>query len=691
MEIKQSVCNYCATGCNLSFTIDEDKIIAIRGEKEYPVNKGTACIKGANLDKQCTEYGKQRLPLLRNEKGEMEEISWEKAFNMFVEKMNDVAKKYGKESVAYISTGQIPIEEMALLGLVGRGFMKMEGDGNTRLCMSTSVVAYKQAFGFDAPPYTLADLELSDTMIFIGANPAVAHPVLWIRIRKNTTAKKIAIDPRESETVKGMDEWYDIKPKSDLILLYTVSNILIENDWIDKEFIERHTEDFEGYKKHVKKYTLDNVQEKTGISPERVMELAKIIHEGKRVSIWWTMGVNQGYEAVRTAEAIINICAMTGNIGREGTGPNSLTGQCNAMGSRMFSNTTCLYGGREYGNENDRKVVREALNIEDIDIPKRATLPYPEIVKGALNGKIKALWIVATNPMDSWIDNKEFKKAVENLDFLVVQDLYSDTDTAKEADLFLPAIPAIKKEGVLINTERRLSALVPLISRKENEKTDYEIFLGIGKALGREKELKEWETPEGAFELLKKCSKGMPCDITGVTYEKLRESKGIQWPFKEGDKDLKDERRLFEDFKFYSPNGKMKFMYEDVKENSIRETTEYPYMLNTGRGSIGQWHTQTRTREIPVVKKMVSEEAYIELSNILASDLGIEDGELIEVSSSNGNKINIKAKINSKLKRDQLFAPMHYEKTNMLTEEVFDAYSGEPSYKFVTINVKKIK
>ncbi|WP_297629655.1 molybdopterin oxidoreductase family protein [uncultured Clostridium sp.] len=690
MEIKQSACNYCATGCNLSFTLENDKITLIRGAKEYPVNSGTACIKGLNLDKQCTEYGKQRLPLLRNEKGEMEEIGWEDAFRIFVEKMDETRGKYGDKSVAYISTGQIPIEEMALLGLIGRGFMQMHGDGNTRLCMSSSVVAYKQAFGFDAPSYTLRDLELSDTMIFIGANPAVAHPVLWGRIRKNKAAKKIAIDPRKSETVKGVDEWYDIKPKSDLILLYTLANILIENDWIDKEYIEKHTEDFEGFKNHVKKYTLEDVEEKTGMTKERVVALAETIHNGKKVSIWWTMGVNQGYEAVRTAQAIINICVMTGNIGREGTGPNSLTGQCNAMGSRLYSNTTCLYAGRDYGNENDRKVVREILGVDDEDIPKAPTLPYPEIVKGALNGEIKALWIVATNPMDSWIDNKEFKKVVDNLDFLVVQDLYSDTDTAKVADLFLPAIPAIKKEGVLINTERRLSALVPLISKKENELTDYEIFLGIGKALGREKELEKWKTPKDAFELLKECSKDMPCDITGVTYEMLRESKGVQWPFKKGEELIDDERRLFEDGVYYRPNGKVKFMYEDVMENTLKETNEYPYMLNTGRGSVGQWHTQTRTREIPMVKKMVSEEAYIEISNILASDLGIVNDEIIQVSSPNGNKVNIKAKINPQLKRDQLFAPMHYFATNQLTEEIFDAYSREPSYKFATINIKKI-
>lgn len=316
MEIKQSVCNYCSTGCNLSFTVEDNKIVKILGQKDYPVNNGTACIKGLNLDKQCTVYGKQRLPLLRGEDGKMHEISWEEAFEVFVKKMGEIQEKHGKESTAFISTGQMPMEEMALLGLIGRGFMGMHGDGNTRLCMATSAVAYKQSFGFDAPPYTLHDIDLTDTLILIGANPAIAHPVTWGRIRRNKDAKLIVIDPRKSETAAFADDWYGINPKTDLTLLYTLANVLIEKGYINEEYIEKYTEGFDGFKEHVKKYSLEDCEAKTGISKERVLELAETINNGERVSFWWTMGVNQGYEAVRTAQAIINIAVMTGNIGR---------------------------------------------------------------------------------------------------------------------------------------------------------------------------------------------------------------------------------------------------------------------------------------------------------------------------------------------------------------------------------------
>ena len=209
----------------------------------------------------------------------------------------------------------------------------------------------------------------------------------------------------------------------------------------------------------------------------RVLELAKIIHEGKRVSFWWTMGVNQSYEAVRTAQAIINLALITGNMGREGTGANSLTGQCNAMGSRMFSNTTALYGGGEYNNKERRKVVADILGMDENMLPTKPTLDYEQIIKGINKGEIKGLWVVCTNPRHSFSNNEEFKKAMKNLDFFVVQDIYEDTDSSKECDLYLPSVPAIKKEGFLINTERRLSALVPVLEKEEDELSDYEILL----------------------------------------------------------------------------------------------------------------------------------------------------------------------------------------------------------------------
>ena len=686
MKRIQSTCNYCALACNLDFYTEDGKIKRVVPTPHYPVNKGFSCIKGLNLDKQCTKFNGSKKPLLKMKDGERKAIEWKEAFDLFASKMTAIQEKYGKESVAYISTGQLPTEEMALLGHVGRSYMGINGDGNTRLCMASAVVAYKQSFGFDAPPYTLKDLELSDTIFFIGANPVIAHPIAWGRVRKNKDAKIITIDPRKSETAMNSDMWIDIKTKGDLALFYTLANVLIEKGWIDQDYINNYTEGFEDFKAHVKKYTLEDVEERTGISKMRVLELAKIIHEGKRVSFWWTMGVNQSYEAVRTAQAIINLALITGNMGREGTGANSLTGQCNAMGSRMFSNTTALYGGGEYNNKERRKVVADILGMDENMLPTKPTLDYEQIIKGINKGEIKGLWVVCTNPRHSFSNNEEFKKAMKYLDFFVVQDIYEDTDSSKECDLYLPSVPAIKKEGFLINTERRLSALVPVLEKEEDELSDYEILLGIGEALGMGSLLDKWRTPEDAFKLLRECSKGMPCDITGVSYERLRDSKGIQWPCRKGEELESDERRLF-----YTPSGKAKFIFEDVTENPNATNEEFPFNLNTGRGTVGQWHTHTRTREIQAVTNIVSQKAYVDINRKDAEKLDIKENDEVLIHSSNGHTSKFIARLTDNLKEKTLYAPIHYIETNLLTPSVFDPYSKEPSYKTVQVNIEKVR
>ena len=691
MKRIQSTCNYCALACNLDFYTEDGKIKRVVPTPHYPVNKGFSCIKGLNLDKQCTKFNGSKKPLLKMKDGKRKAIEWKEAFDLFASKMTAIQEKYGKESVAYISTGQLPTEEMALLGHVGRSYMGINGDGNTRLCMASAVVAYKQSFGFDAPPYTLKDLELSDTIFFIGANPVIAHPIAWGRVRKNKDAKIITIDPRKSETAMNSDMWIDIKTKGDLALFYTLANVLIEKGWIDQDYINNYTEGFEDFKAHVKKYTLEDVEERTGISKMRVLELAKIIHEGKSVSFWWTMGVNQSYEAVRTAQAIINLALITGNMGREGTGANSLTGQCNAMGSRMFSNTTALYGGGEYNNQERRKVVADILGMDENMLPTKPTLDYEQIIKGINKGEIKGLWVVCTNPRHSFSNNEEFKKAMKNLDFFVVQDIYEDTDSSKECDLYLPSVPAIKKEGFLINTERRLSALVPVLEKEEDELSDYEILLGIGEALGMGSLLDKWRTPEDAFKLLRECSKGMPCDITGVTYERLRDSKGIQWPCREGEELESDERRLFEDGKYYTPSGKAKLIFEDVTENPNTTNEEFPFNLNTGRGTVGQWHTHTRTREIQAVTNIVPQKAYVDINRKDAERLDIKENDEVLIHSSNGHTSKFIARLTDNLKEKTLYAPIHYIETNLLTPSVFDPYSKEPSYKTVQVNIEKVR
>ncbi len=426
MKKVQSTCNYCALDCNLDFYVEDNRVVKAVPTKGYPVNDGFCCIKGLSLDKQQTTVKPNSLPKIRQEDGSMKMVSWEEGFSYVADKLKEIQGKYGPESVAGISTGQLTLEEFAVFGHVMRNYLKANVDGNTRLCMATAVVAHKQSFGFDAPGYTLKDLELSDTIIFIGSNPVVAHPILWGRVRQNQVPghKVVVIDPRRSETAMNADYWYGLRWRSDLLLLYTVANLLIEKDWIDHAFIREHTEKFEEFKAFVKAYTLERGAEGTGLSKEQILELAELIHRGKRVSFWWTMGVNQGYEAVRTAQAIINLALMTGNIGKPGTGANSITGQCNAMGSRAYSNTAVFFGGGDFTNPDRRKRISKVLGVGEEMLADKPTKTYNQIIEEINAGEIKGLWILCTNPRDSWTNNETFASAVKKLELFVVQDIY---------------------------------------------------------------------------------------------------------------------------------------------------------------------------------------------------------------------------------------------------------------------------
>lgn len=690
MKKVQSTCNYCALDCNLDFYVEDNQIIKVVPTKGYPVNNGFACIKGLSLDKQQTTVDRPPLPKIKKEDGSFEYVSWEEGFKYVADKLLELQDKYGKESIAGISTGQLTMEEFAIFGHVMRNYLKTNVDGNTRLCMATAVVAHKQSFGFDAPGFTLKDIELSDTIILIGANPVVAHPILWERVVRNKNKKLIVIDPRRSETAQNADYWYGLRGKSDLTLLYTVANLLIEKDYIDKEYIERNTEGFEEFKEFVKSYTLDRAAKVTDLKREQIIELVELIHRGERVSFWWTMGVNQGYEAVRTAQAIINLALMTGNIGREGTGANSITGQCNAMGSRTYSNTAAFFGGGDFNNPGRRKRIAEVLGVEEHHLAEKPTATYNEIIEGINEGKIKGLWILCTNPRHSWTNNETFARAIEKLELFVVQDIYDDTDSAEKSTVFFPAVSGIKKEGTYINLERRISAMRPCLEKSKDERDDYEIIYGVGKALGMGSLLDKWKTPKDCFELMKECSRGMPCDMTGITWEGLENSHGIQWPFKEGEVLEDDQRRLYQDGKFFTPSKKAKFIFEEVRENPLPTTEKFPYVLNTGRGTVGQWHTQTRTKEVQFIEDVSVKRAYIYMNTKLAREYGVEENDFICVYSINGENSKFFVKITDNLRYEELYAPIHYIECNKLTPSIYDSYSKEPSYKSTPIYFEKL-
>lgn len=691
--VTDMVCGFCATGCSLRVHLKEGRAVNLTPTTDYPVNLGMACPKGWEALNVLDAPDRATIPLLRNADGQLEPASWHTALETFCDRFKEIGAKHGPQSVAFLSTGQMVSEEMALLGALAKfGMGMVHGDGNTRQCMATAVTAYKESFGFDAPPYTYQDFEESDVIVLVGSNLCVAHPIMWERVCRNPNSPHIVVvDPRRTETAMAATTHLAIQPKSDLTLFYALAHLLIREGWIDREFIQASTTGFEEFARFVRPYTPERAAEASGIPVETIEQVARMIHDGRRVSFWWTMGVNQNYEGVRIAQSLINLALMTGNIGRPGAGANSITGQCNAMGSRMWSNTTGLYAGRDFANAEHRFEVAEALDIPVERIPTEDSWPYHKIIDGIRSGEIKGLWIVCTNTAHSWIHQSEARELLNQLEFLVVQDMYYTTETAQLADLVLPAAGWGEKEGTFINSERRLG-VVKRVRRPPGEALpDFSIFRLVAEYWGCGEMFAEWTSPEAAFEILKRLSQGRPCDITGIDdYAALDHAGGAQWPCAEPVAEVAQQRRLFEDGRFYHPDGRAKFCWEESRAMPELPDLEYPFLLLTGRGTASQWHTQTRTGKSAVLKKLYPERLYVEIHSEDARELCIENYDRVVIRSRRG-EVLASAFVTPTVARGQLFLPMHYEATNQLTLPHFDPYSHQPSYKDCAVSIAPIQ
>ncbi len=692
-----SICGYCATGCQLKIHLDaQGNAINLTPAPGYPVNLGMACPKGWQALDPLDSPDRATTPLLRDESGALKLADWPAALDAFVSRFRSIRETHGRESAAFLSTGQIPFEEMAYLGCLwkfGMGFL--HGDANTRQCMATAVTAYKQSFGFDAPPATYADFEESDVIVLVGANLCIAHPILWQRVMRNKRKPQIiVIDPRATETAQVATQHVALKPKGDLALFYSLAHCIIRDGRTDPESIV-NTEGYESFATFVQDYPPAAVVGRTGLSAATIEALALTVStRGKRVSWWWTMGINQSYEGVRAAQAMINLALITGNIGKPGTGANSITGQCNAMGSRLFSNTTSLVGGHDFADAAHREKVSGLLAIPLDTIPSDPTLAYDQIFDAVEAGKIKALWIVATNPIHSWINHGRLAKLRDKLDFLVVQDMYHNTESARVADLVLPAAGWGEKDGCFINSERRIAVTRAARRAPGIALSDFRIFRLIAHAWGCGEMFAKWTDPQAVFKLLRNLTRDRPCDITGVRdYAHLDEQGGIQWPLSESqisdfEFQIPNERRLFEGGKFFTPSGKAKIFFSEPADLPEPTDHEFPFTLLTGRGTSSQWHTLTRTGKSDVLKKLCPTAAYVELHPQDAAALGLGPDDTVLVRSRRG-ELRASVYIAPTVQPGHVFIPMHYPAVNQLTHPSFDPHSRQPNYKACAVSIRK--
>lgn len=703
------VCGFCSTGCGLTAHLRGGQAINLSAASDYPVNLGMACPKGWEALTPLSAPDRATTPLLRNPRtGRFQAVDWDDALQVFTVRFKALLDQHGPESIAFLSSGQICTEEMALLGALFKfGMGALHCDSNTRQCMATSHVAYKQSFGFDAPPYTYRDFEESDVLVFIGSNLCVAHPIMWQRVLRNPHKPEIVvIDPRKTETALAATQHLAILPKSDLIFLYGVARALIQRRAVKREFVDAHTNGFDDFGAFAQQFTPEMVCAATGLDAGSFEKFIDTIARGQRVSFWWTMGVNQGHESTRTAQAVINLALMTGSIGRPGTGANSITGQCNAMGSRLFANATGLLGGRDFLNAQHRAEIARLLGIPQERIPATNSIAYDQILDRVRDGRIKGLWVIGTNPSHSWIGHDALNSDLNRLEFLVVQDAYTTTETARHAHLLLPAAAWGEKEGTFINSERRIG-VVKKVSRAPGQAlADFHIFRLIAHYWGCGNLFNAWTSPQAAFQILKALSAGHPCDFSGIEdYRHLDACGGIQWPappstprfsgvtaeFMSGQTvSTVSERRLFEDGVFYHADGKAKFIFEQPR--GLPETTdaEFPFVLLTGRGSTSQWHTLTRTNKSEILRRLAPSKLHVEIHPDDARTLRVRGGSRVRIASRRG-AVSAAVLVTATVQRGQVYLPMHDPTVNKVTLPVFDPYSRQPGYKFCAVRIERME
>ena len=676
----KTTCGYCSVGCGMLIGVKDGKAVAARGNPDHPVNRGKLCPKGLSEHHILDAPGRATQPLLRKN-GKLEPVSWDEALETMIERIGLIQAKHGFGSLGVVGTGQLLTEEFYTLGkLVQLGFRTPNHDGNTTLCMASAVSGYKLSFGSDGPPGNYTDLETADVILLIGANIADNHPILCNRLERNKNRTLIVVDPRVTKTAMMADIHLPVKPRSDIALINGIAHILIRDGLINRDYIGQHTNGFDELAAFVLKFTPQHVAEVTGLSVAQIERVASLYGQAKAAFIGWTMGVNHSTQGAATVTAINNLALITGNIGRTGAAPFSITGQCNAMGTREAGFTSSLPGYRKFDNPDDREALAALWGLDVRYIPKARGLAYPDIIEAAVTGKIKALWFIATNPAVSFPNYSVLEQALRSVEFLVVQDGFHPTPTSDFADLVLPAAIWGEKEGTYTNSERRVSKANRIVAAPGEARADFDIFLDLAERMGvRDVLYPGWSTTQDAFREWQRVSAGRMCDYSQFTWDEIEAAGGMQW----------GGERLYSDGVFPTADGRAKLHLVPCEPFLEQPNKEYDFILNTGR-TVEHWHTRTKTAQVDMLNKMVPN-AWLEMNPIDARRLKLSSHDRVTLVSRRSKVANLELRITAIVAPGQVFMPFHFSESNsnLVTLGAFDPISREPNFKQCAVRVEK--
>ncbi|MGQ0615711.1 MAG: molybdopterin oxidoreductase family protein [Acidimicrobiia bacterium] len=687
----KTTCGYCSVGCGMLVGIRKGEAVTVRGDPDHPVNRGRLCPKGCSEHLTLRAPGRLTEPLVDGQPA-----TWDAALDRMVTGFRDLVDRYGPESVAVLSTGQLVTEEFYALGkLVRLGMGLAHFDGNTTLCMASAVSGYKLSFGTDGPPGCYEDLDLADVVVLWGANIADNHPLLAPRVLDNQRergATVIVVDPRVTKTAQFADLHLPVKPRTDVILLNGLIKLLVDEGYVDLDAARAHVEGLDALLEHVQQYPLERVAEECGLPAPDVMAMARAIGQAGAATVAWTMGVNHSVQGTETVTLLNTLCVLTGNVGRPGAAPFSITGQCNAMGTRESGFTASMPGYRAFDDPAHRAELAALWGIDESRLPTERGRAYPDIVNAIASGRIKGLWVIGTNPVVSFPNRETLEFALGRLELLVVQDGF-ETPTTERADVVLPAAIWGEKSGTFTNSERRASPVRAAVGPIGKARTDFRIFLDVAERWGCRDELfRDWTTPRHAWDEWRTVSAGRPCDYSGASWERIEAAGGVQWPCPADDADLAlgGTPRLYTDLRFNRPDGRAALRVVAPAPFTDEPGRDFPFVLNTGR-TVEHWHTRTKTGRIPILEAMAPE-AWVEINPGDAAALGVRSGDLVRMVSERGAVDRIRARVTAIVRRGEVFVPFHWDErcANRLTNDEFDPISREPNYKQCAVRVEKV-